>query len=265
VTQASSAVPGGGDRSVLIDFDDAEEEEDPAAEARHDVVTPTAPVEVEAPLTETAVASDSTAAIDAQSDSLAGAAPADSDLEPILDAPAGADDDDDLSTITAALESELFTGDDEPLSPEAESEQSLDDVFAAFRDHVKREVGSEDHRTHYDLGIAYKEMGLVEEAIGEFQTALRSPEFARQASVMLAICHRERHELDQAVTWYRQALEVPGATPEDMSALRYELAEMLLQTGDRNGALSLFRDVMQSDPTYRNVQDRVAELESTTS
>jgi tetratricopeptide (TPR) repeat protein len=265
---APNPVPGSGDRSVLVDFDDAEEEEEKqTAEAEPVVVapTPTAPPEVEATLSETAIASDSTAAIDAQSESLAGAAPADAELEPLLDAPAGADDDDDLSTITAALESELFTGDDEPLSPEAESEQSLDDVFAAFREHVEREVDSEDHRTHYDLGIAYKEMGLVEEAIGEFQAALKSPEFARQASVMLAICHRERHELDKAVTWYRQALEVPGATPEDVSSLRYELAEMLLQTGDRTGALSLFRDVMQSDPTFRNVQDRVAELESTTS
>jgi len=249
-TSAPSAVPGSGDRTVLIDFDDSEEEKEQAVEAVPVVVqpvpAPARPAEAEAPPPEAVVA-------------------ADAELEPLLEAPAGADDDDDLSTITAALESELFTGDDEPLSPEAESEQSLEDVFAAFRDHVEREVGSEDYRTHYDLGIAYKEMGLIDEAIGEFQTALKSPEFARQASVMLAICHRERHELDQAVAWYRQALEVPGATPEDASSLRYELAEMLLQTGDRNGALSLFRDVMQSDPTYRNVQDRVADLESTTS
>jgi tetratricopeptide (TPR) repeat protein len=263
--RSAPSASAGDDRAVLIDFDETDDEGDvevgeepPAA-----IPVPTAPPETEAPALSAAPAEAEAAATTDPPDVDAPLlAPFEPDSDSLMDSPA--DDDDDLSTITAALESEVFTENEERLSPEASQEQSLDDVFAAFRDHVEREVDSDDFRTHYDLGIAYKEMGLVDEAIGEFHTALKSADFARQASVMLAICHRERQELEEAVNWYRQALAAPGAGPDDASSLRYELAEMLLQTGDRDGALSLFRDLMQSDPSYRDVRNRVAELESAT-
>ena len=70
-----------------------------------------------------------------------------------------------LRAIAAALDEELFT--DDPLgdAPASESEESLDEVFAAFRERVDEEVSADDFRTHYDLGIGYKEMGLIDEAI----------------------------------------------------------------------------------------------------
>ena len=170
--------------------------------------------------------------------------------------------DDDLSAITAALESELFDDMDEPVAPQGAGEQSLEEVFAAFKEHVKEQVGEDDSRTHYDLGIAYKEMGLMDEAINEFETASKSAERFRESCTMLAICHRERQQTDQAAVWYRKAIDAAGDDPEALSALRYELGELLLEAGDRSGALSVFRDVLQSNPAYRDVQHRIAELES---
>jgi tetratricopeptide (TPR) repeat protein len=172
------------------------------------------------------------------------------------------EDDDDLSTITAALESELFSEEVEAPVPEAQTEQSLEDVFAAFKQHVAEEVGSEDTRTHYDLGIAYKEMGLMDEAIGEFELAARSGEVTREAAIMLALCYREREETKTAAEWYRRAIDEPGGDAESVSGLRYELAEMLLGSGDVEGALKLFREVLAADPCFRDVQERVTELES---
>jgi tetratricopeptide (TPR) repeat protein len=160
----------------------------------------------------------------------------------------GLDDDDDLSAITAALESELFAETADPVSRDAESEQSLEDVFAAFK--------------HYDLGIGYKEMGLLDEAIREFEIAVKAPELFRESCAMLAVCHRERQEMDRAIDWYRRAIDAPGGDQRAASGLRYELAEALLLSGDREAALSLFRDVMQADPSYRDVRSRIAELET---
>jgi tetratricopeptide (TPR) repeat protein len=171
-------------------------------------------------------------------------------------------DDDDLSAITAALEGELFADDAQLGSTEPESEQSLEEVFAAFKEQVDREVDADDYRTHYDLGIAYKEMGLIEEAIAQFDQAVRSPEFGREAYTMLALCHRQRDELDAAARCYRQAIDSSASDGEALNSLRYELAELLLNTGDRAGALDEFRHLQEADPTFRDVQDRVAILES---
>jgi len=171
-------------------------------------------------------------------------------------------DDDDLSAITAALEGELFADEAQLVSAEPESEQSLEEVFAAFKEQVDREVDDDDYRTHYDLGIAYKEMGLIEEAIAQFDQAVRSPEFGREAYTMLALCHRQRDELDAAARCYRQAIDRSASDGEALNSLRYELAELLLNTGDRAGALDEFRHLQEADPTFRDVQDRVADLES---
>ncbi|HXV77817.1 MAG TPA: tetratricopeptide repeat protein, partial [Candidatus Polarisedimenticolaceae bacterium] len=171
-------------------------------------------------------------------------------------------DDDDLSAITAALESELFADEMTALDAEPESEQSLEEVFAAFKQHVDREVGSEDYRTHYELGIGYKEMGLMDEAIAAFEQAVRSPEFGRDAYAMLAVCHRERDDLEAAARCYREAIARPGSDPETVKHLRYDLADVLLIAGDRAGALVQLRGVLGADPTFRDVRQRVAELES---
>lgn len=232
----SEPEPSRGDGIVLIDFDAMGDEPEPemAAAAPQADDAPATPVEAATPT------------------SPPPAAAAGSPFE----------DDDDLSTITAALESELFADDLEPEAPEADTEQSMGDVFAAFKQHVEQEVASDDYRTHYDLGIAYKEMGLTDEAISEFQVAIQSPELFREACSMLALCHREREEMQQAAAWYRQALEADGADELELTGLRYDLAEVLALAGERDEALSLFRNVLQSDPSFRQVQERIADLES---
>jgi tetratricopeptide (TPR) repeat protein len=185
--------------------------------------------------------------------------------EPEIEDPSaalGLDDDDDLRAITEALEHELFDGGSEPIVPEEDPEQSLDEIFATFKAQVQQEVDSDDYRTHYDLGIAYKEMGLVDEAISEFEIASKCTSLYREACVMVALCHRERVDMAAAARWYRQALEAPGGEPEMLNRVRYELAEVLLEAGDGAGALGLFRDVLQADPAYRDVRGRVTQLEA---
>ena len=177
---------------------------------------------------------------------------------------AGSDklDEDDLSSIAAALEAEYGAS---PIAPtrraaETEGEQSVDEVFAAFKEHIRSEVGGEDFRTHYDLGIAYKEMGLIEDALAEFRVATGAPELYREACSMLGIIHWERGEADEAIRWYRAALDAPGEEETPLSGLRYDLAEILNSIGDAQGAYDLFSQVLAVEPNYRDVQSRVADL-----
>jgi tetratricopeptide (TPR) repeat protein len=175
-------------------------------------------------------------------------------------------DESDLSDLAAALEAELPAGIEVEAETEAgegpPGEESLEEVFDAFKRQVEDEVGSEDYRTHYDLGIAYKEMGLLDDALKEFEIAASSSELFREACSMLALCQRQRGELGEAVLWYQKALDAPGGTPEEVQGLRYDLADALVQQGDDKAALDLYRKILESDPGYRDVQSRVTEIQS---
>ena len=77
---------------------------------------------------------------------------------------------------------------------------------------------------------------------------------------MLGLCHWERGESDAAIQWYRAALEAPSEEEAPLSGLRYDLAEILLQTGDERGALDLFTQIAAVEPQYRDVERRVQDL-----
>jgi tetratricopeptide (TPR) repeat protein len=173
-------------------------------------------------------------------------------------------DEEDLSSIAAALEAEYGAGrvTSTPAPAEPEAEQSVDEVFAAFKEHVRSEVEGEDFRTHYDLGIAYKEMGLLDDAISEFELAARAPEIYREACSMLGLTHQARGDPAEAIRWYRAALAAPAEADAPLSGLRYDLAEILLANGDPRGAYELYSQVLAVEPTYRDVRDRVADLKS---
>ncbi|MBD3867650.1 MAG: tetratricopeptide repeat protein [Acidobacteria bacterium] len=171
-------------------------------------------------------------------------------------------DGDDLASLAAALEGELFLDDDEPLVPEAPREQSLDEVFAAFQRQVEKQVDSDDFQTHYDLGIAYREMGLLDEAIAEFERTARPGGFQRESTIMIASCHRDAGRISVAADWYRKALDIPSDDPEAQSGLRYDLAEVLAEVGEMNEALDLYRVVQELDPSFRDIALRVSQLEA---
>ncbi len=165
-------------------------------------------------------------------------------------------DESTLEAIARSLEAQIQADLEPEVGPGAQGEETLEEVLATFKRHVEREVSADDHRTHYDLGIAYKEMGLVKEALEAFSVAARSPELAPDAHCMMAVCERERGNMAQAVRHYRRAIELRGATKE----LRYDLAEALLEQGNRDAALEEFKNLMQADPAYRDVRERVRRL-----
>ncbi len=136
--------------------------------------------------------------------------------------------------------------------------QSVDELFSAFREGVEKQVKGDDYDTHYNLGIAYKEMMLIDPAIEEFKIAMRDPERTLECCSMLSICEQARGDLDRAVDWLNQGIEAPGFPPEDSIGLRYDLAEILLQQGHQALALETFRRVHEMDPDYRDVAARLA-------
>lgn len=150
----------------------------------------------------------------------------------------------------------------------AETLNELTEVFQEFRNELG-ELGEEgeDLETHYNLGIAYREMGLLDEAIGEFQKVAKAVKegrpfrYAMNCSTLLAICFMDKGEPRIAALWYQEALELPGLEQETILALRYDLGVSLDMAGEADAALDNFRQVYAMNIDYRDVSDRIATLQ----
>ena len=146
----------------------------------------------------------------------------------------------------------------------------LAEMFGELKQDLEADAGSadEDPETHYNLGIAFREMGLLDEAIGELQKACQSFDHGHafpqimQTYTWLAQCFLEKGVPEAAVRWYDKALVVPGIDGETRVALHYELASAYEMAGDKASALKHFMDVYGSNIDYRDVAERIKALKS---
>jgi hypothetical protein len=144
----------------------------------------------------------------------------------------------------------------------------LKEVFDEFRAELG-EMGSDDEdlETHYNLGTAFREMGLLEEAISEFQKVAKANErgrpfrYAMQCCTLLGLAFMEKGQPGIAAIWYERALETPGVEPESILALRYDLGIAQESAGEPAAALKSFSKVYAMNIDYRDVAERIAALQ----
>ncbi len=151
-----------------------------------------------------------------------------------------------------------------------EASVDLAEMFGELKQDLEAGGGSadDDPETHYNLGIAFREMGLLDEAIGELQKACQSVDRGRafaqimQTYTWLAQCFLEKGVPEAAVRWYEKALKVAGIDGETRVALNYELGSAYETAGDKPAALKHFMDVYGSNIDYRDVSERIKALRS---
>ena len=164
--------------------------------------------------------------------------------------------------LGAELEEELSAADHDQSTVMASSgEQSLEDIVEGFKKGVAENLSTEDFDTHFNLGIAYREMGLQDEAIGEFQLSAKSPDHLVDSASMLGLCFLEKGMPDLALKWYRRGIEAPGLSEEDQLGLLYDMGAAQLAAGDREGAYQSFVEIYGIKSHYRDVVARLAELD----
>jgi tetratricopeptide (TPR) repeat protein len=171
------------------------------------------------------------------------------------------DEENDFFDLAGELEQELSQEDvfqaDELLMP---SEQSLEEIVEGFKKGVAEHLSPTDYETHFNLGIAYREMGLLDEAIGEFQLAAKSPAHLVSCCSMLGICFLDKGLPALAVKWYRRGLEAPGINEEDTLGLLYDLGCAYLTQGETESAYRTFVELYGVNSNYRDVVARLEEL-----
>jgi len=146
----------------------------------------------------------------------------------------------------------------------------LAEMFGELKQDLESDVAAadEDPETHYNLGIAFREMGLLDEAIGELQKACAAFDHGRafpqimQTYTWLAQCFLDQGVPEAAIRWYEKALTVAGIDGETRVALHYELASAYEAAGDKPSALRHFMDVYGSNIDYRDVAERIKALKS---
>jgi pilus assembly protein FimV len=146
----------------------------------------------------------------------------------------------------------------------------LADMFGELKQELEEETTSseEDPETHYNLGVAFREMGLLDEAIGELQKVCQSVERGHpfpqlmQTYTWLAQCFLDKGVPEAAIRWYESALKLPDLDQDTRMALHYELGSSYESAGNRPEALNHFLEVYGSNIDYRDVAERIKALKS---
>lgn len=145
----------------------------------------------------------------------------------------------------------------------------LAEVFEEYRESAEADSnGNGDYETHYNLGLAYQEMELFEEALEEFQVAvgLVSPDDGTQRYLqccnLLGHCFLKKNVPQLAIKWLSRGLDSPNLSEDQRQALRFDLAAAYEQAGELNRAMDLFTEIYGNNVSYRGVNERLRSLQS---
>jgi tetratricopeptide (TPR) repeat protein len=169
----------------------------------------------------------------------------------------------DIAASLDALDA-LETHDGGPL-PVDPNQVSVESVFQQFKAGVAEQISPSDAETHYNLGMAYREMGLHADAVQEFELASRDPGRECVCQSMVGMIHRETGNVDAAIDAFIRAARAHEKTREQECQLTYEIADCYEQQRAVDQAIFYFQRLFRLDPSYDDmrgsVNDRIARLQ----
>ena len=150
----------------------------------------------------------------------------------------------------------------EEKEPTGDEDADFQDMLRKFKQGISENVEEEDHQSHYDLGVAYKEMGLLDEAIAEFQKALRAPSNRVPTYEALGQCFMEKGQIPMAATILSRALHEKGVSEDQLVGVLYLLGKCAEQRGQPEQAVEYYQRVFVIDIQFKDVGERLTALES---
>jgi len=135
-----------------------------------------------------------------------------------------------------------------------DSAQALAEVIREFRDGIQENIAPEDFQTHYDLGIAYREMGLMREAASEFELILISPDHRLKAREMLGRCCFDMQRYDEAEDHFMKGMGIAGNNLEALIGFHLHLSKVYEDTGRKNHAKAELEAAVALDPVLAKIQ-----------
>jgi tetratricopeptide (TPR) repeat protein len=168
---------------------------------------------------------------------------------------------DDSFDLAAEL-SDMF----EDSVPGAQESEDVDDgftaVFSAFKKGVSETLSEGDHQAHYDLGIAYKEMGLFDDAISEFRAAMTDTARRPECLHLMGICALDGGQPGDALEHLKELLACTDVNQDGALAAQYDIGRAYAALGEVAQARLAYQSVQALDPTFRDVASLLSELTS---
>jgi tetratricopeptide (TPR) repeat protein len=103
-------------------------------------------------------------------------------------------------------------------------------------------------------------MGLIDEAIAQFQKALRGDNHKVRAYEALGQCFVEKEQYPIAAALLKRATELPGTDDQQLVGVLYLLGFATGHLGRADEALSYYLRVFAVDIEFRDVAARVADM-----
>ena len=122
------------------------------------------------------------------------------------------------------------------------------------------DLGADDASTHFDLGVAFKEMQQYRKAIEQLEIAARAPALRPEALRVLGLIHLEQGDAGRAIERLEEALGIPGLADGPRSGIEYDLASVYESRGDRPAARARLAAIVARDPSFHDAKARLARL-----
>ncbi|HLL84088.1 MAG TPA: tetratricopeptide repeat protein, partial [Longimicrobium sp.] len=148
----------------------------------------------------------------------------------------------------------------EEKEPTGDEDRDFADMLAHFRQKVAENIEAEDSASHYDLGLAFKEMGLIDEAIAEFQVALRGGASPLATLEVLGQCFVEKGQYPVASRVLERALRLPDVADAELVGVLYQLGRSHEAMGNPAQAVELYERVLSVDIRFRDAARRAEAL-----
>ncbi len=158
------------------------------------------------------------------------------------------------------------------LSAELGMEEAIEDLtgswegaasresFDEFKSGMGQQLNREDSETHFNLGIAYMEMELFNEAVNEFKVAMKDPRLEFDCYIRLGHCAMAQADPSDAIVYYLKGLKIEGAAEQERKGMMYELALAYEAAGENDEAAQIFRSIYAIDPEFREVREKARRL-----
>ncbi|MCC6317768.1 MAG: tetratricopeptide repeat protein [Gemmatimonadaceae bacterium] len=146
------------------------------------------------------------------------------------------------------------------VAPTGDESADFAEMLHRFKQGLAANVEDEDFASHYDLGVAFKEMGLVDEAIAQFQKSLRGKEHRVRSYEALGQCFVEQGQHQVALALLQRAAETPGTDDQELVGVLYLLGFACESVGRQDDAVRYYQRVFAVDIRFRDVTHRLASL-----
>lgn len=140
-------------------------------------------------------------------------------------------------------------------------EKELMTIVSDFKKSIKEKIPQEDYQIHLQLGLAFMEQDLIDEAIEEFNIAAKDKNLTLECLTLISHSHRLKGNAEEAESWLNRAIKLVAPGTDQYFALMFDLGMIYEQNKEFDKALGIYRDIQSWNPTYQSVGERINRLQ----